>query len=269
MTDDYSAINRAHWDEVTPIHARSPFYDVAGFLAGQSSLRPLEVTELGDVSGRTLLHLQCHFGMDTLSWARRGAIVTGLDFSPEAIALAESLRAQTGLPARFVCADLYDAPRVLAGPFDIVFTSYGVLVWLPDLARWAQIIAQLLRPGGTFYIAEEHPIANVFEEDADGVLRATYPYLSPEPLISEDEGTYTDRNASVTQRRTVQWLHPLSEVVGSLLAAGLRIEFLHEFPYCMYRKFPSLRQGADRFWHWPAGQEMIPLLFSLRARKPA
>ena len=160
--DEYTQANRRHWDEIVPIHAGSEFYDVGSFKAGKSKLKPVELEELGDVRGKTMLHLQCHFGLDTLSWAREGAIVTGADFSGQAIETARALAAETGVEARFVVSDLYALPENLEGQFDIVFTSYGAIYWLPDIRRWAQIAAHFVRPGGTFYIVEFHPFAWVY-----------------------------------------------------------------------------------------------------------
>ena len=176
--DDYKKANLALWNEWAHLHAGSAFYDVEGFKAGKTSLNPLEMEELGNVAGKTLLHLQCHFGLDSLSWARLGASVTGVDFSDQAIALARSLSQEVGLEAEFVCSDIYELPQVLAGQFDIVYTSYGVLAWLPDLKNWAAVIAHFLKPGGVFFIAEFHPFAMVFDnsETATG-LRIQYPYF--------------------------------------------------------------------------------------------
>ena len=178
--DDYLKANRENWNERTPIHARSEFYDVEGFKAGRSTLTSIELEEVGEVAGRSLLHLQCHFGLDTMSWARLGAKVTGVDFSDQAIALARSLSKETGIEADFVLSDIYELPDVLDEQYDIVFTSFGVLNWLPDLKKWAQVIARFLKPGGTFYIVEFHPFADVFDEESDAVeLRLHYPYFQP------------------------------------------------------------------------------------------
>src|SRR5262249_14316808 len=185
--DLYRKTNLARWNEITAIHAQSAFYNVEGFKRGQSSLRSIEVDELGDVAGKTLLHLQCHFGLDTLSWARRGAHVTGVDFSEPAIAQAQALARQNNLHPRLLRADVLDLAGRLSGPFDIVFTSYGVLCWLPDLRRWAEVIAHFLKPGGTFYMVETHPFATVLGEKKDTKeLTIAYPYFhEPEPIREE------------------------------------------------------------------------------------
>ena len=266
--DEFVRSNRELWDHWADLHLHSALYDVAGFKAGRSSLQPIELAELGGVAGKSLLHLQCHFGMDALSWARLGAKVTGVDFSGRAIALARSLADELRLPARFVHSDVYGLPSVLQGQFDIVFTSYGVLFWLPDLRRWAEIVAHFLKPGGAFHIVEFHPFANIFETEGVTDLQPAYPYFhGPEPLRFETHGSYADPTADY---RFVEhgWDHPLGEIVNALLAAGLRLEFLHEFPHCGYQRFSFLERDADGRWRLPgrlAG--MLPLLFSLRATK--
>ena len=265
--DNYQQVNREHWDELVAFHAESEFYRLAEFKAGQSSLLPVEVEELGDVSGKSLLHLQCHFGMDTLSWARRGARVTGVDFSDKAIALARSLSQALSLPAEFICSNVYDVPKVLSQEYDIVFTSYGVLCWLPDLMRWGEIIARRLKPGGTFYIVEQHPFANVLDDDADKTgIRIAYSYFqTPEPSRWDDDGSYAAWDVHLHHRVTYEWQHSLGDVVNALTSAGLRIEFLHEFPFCMFRKFACMKQGQDGWWRPQGYADMLPLLFSLKA----
>ena len=268
--DRYVAANRELWDARTPIHVASDFYDVEGFKAGRSRLREIALEELGDPAGRTLLHLQCHFGLDTLSWARLGARVTGVDFSAEAIRAARELARDAGIEARFVESDVYRLPEALDERFDVVFTSYGVLPWLPDLAPWAEVVASFLRPGGTFHIVEFHPFAWVFD-DEPGVsdLRAAYSYFHDrEPLRFEEDGTYADPWAPIRKPEYV-WAHPLGEVVTCLLEAGLTIELLREHPVTTYQALPFLERGDDGWWRVPAGMPEIPLLFSLRARRPA
>ncbi|MDQ3855027.1 MAG: class I SAM-dependent methyltransferase [Chloroflexota bacterium] len=265
--DRYIASNRELWDHWTDIHERSEFYDLEGFKAGRSSLNPIEREELGDVSGKSLLHLQCHFGLDTLSWARLGASVTGGDLSDRAIELARSLSQELGIDARFVRSELYSLPDLLDGQFDIVYTSYGVLYWLPDIRRWGEVAAHFLKPGGTFYIVEYHPFANVFENEGTDDLRVAYPYFQgPKPLTFETHGSYADPNADY-HFVEYGWNHPLGAVVTSLSDAGLRIQHLHEFPYTFEQRFPFMEQDADGKW-WIKGRETaLPLLFSLKATR--
>ena len=262
--------NQAMWDDWAAAHAGSKFYDVAGFKAGKNSLSKIELEELGDVNGKTLLHLQCHFGMDTLSWARLGAQVTGVDFSPKAIELAQALSQEIGASANFVCASIYDLPQALEGQFDIVFTSYGVLCWLSDLPRWGQVIAHFLKPGGVFYIADGHPFAMVFNNEPDAAsLQVAYPYFHQDtPVSYQTEGSYAV--GDVGQRHTgFEWVHSLGDIINALLGAGLRLEYLHEFPFGFYQHFPFMRQGEDGSWRLPELSDSVPLVFSIRATKPA
>lgn len=267
----YRESNRALWDEWTSINAKSSMYDLEGFKRGRNTLKPFEIEEVGDVSGKSLLHLQCHFGLDTLSWARLGASVTGADFSPKAIELARSLAADLGIPSSFVCSDLYDLPGALDGRFDFVYTSFGVITWLPDLGGWAKVIDHFLEPGGFFYIAEFHPFVWVMD-DSEPVteLRVKWPYFpQAEPLGLPVEGSYADRTADMKTKVEYDWPHSIGEVVTALSTVGLVIEFLHEFPYTIFRQLPFLQKSDEGRYYLPESQEgEIPLMFSLRARKP-
>lgn len=260
--------NRRHWDELVPIHTRSQFYGVDDFKAGVNKLNPLELGEVGDVDGKNLLHLQCHFGLDTLSWARLGAYVTGMDYSEEAIAAAKQLASECHLDARFVCCNLYDLPQNLLGQYDIVYTSYGVLSWLPDIPRWAQIAASYVKPGGFFYIAEIHPFAMVFDDEAQS-LQYRYPYFLKEALKFEVAGSYADPTAETHVNVEYGWNYTLGEIVTSLIENGLTIEFLHEFPFTVYQQLPFLVPDGNGIWNFPDGAKPIPLMFSLKASKPA
>ncbi len=216
MMDEYLQANRALWDQWTVEHKPSPFYDLAGFRAGRDRLRSIELSEVGDVTGKTLLHLQCHFGLDTLSWARRGAIVTGVDFSEQSIALARSLSQELKIPSRFYCSDIYRLPDVLDEQFDIVFTSYGVLHWLHDLRRWGEIIAGFLKPGGIFYIVEDHPFFRALRAGEDRVLKAERPYFfSDTPERLEATGSYATGNQGQDATYYI-WNHSISEVLNAL-----------------------------------------------------
>ena len=195
--------------------------------------------------------------------------VTGADFSSEAIAAARRLAAEAGIEARFIESEVYSLPDKLDEQFDIVFTSYGVLSWLPDIRRWAKVVANFLLPGGTFYVAELHPIGGIFDTSAED-LRVNGPYFySSEPLRFDDDGSYADLDAKLSNRTTFSWPHPVSEVVTALIDAGLRIEFVHEFPYSIERWFPFMERGDDGYYHMPAQMPSIPLLYSIRANKPA
>jgi SAM-dependent methyltransferase len=266
------AANEALWNAWTAVHAVGDFYDLEGFKAGGVRIRPYEIELIGDVSGKSLLHLQCHFGIDTLSWARLGARVTGTDFSPAAVELARSLAAELGFTdARFVQANLYDLPGVLDGQFDVVYTSRGVLGWLPDVAAWARVVAHYLAPGGRFFITEIHPVAEVFENVGvePGELRLTYPYWEhPEPLTFAVQGSYADPTADVGHQTEHGWDRSLGEIVTALIDAGLRIDTLVEHPFLDW-KADYLVEAPDGTWRLPPdGRGELPLMFSLLAAKP-
>jgi SAM-dependent methyltransferase len=269
--DDATRSNRELWEEWTDIHVASEFYDVGSFIReGRSRLRPSELEEIGEVRGKDLLHLQCHFGLDTLSFARLGARVTGADFSPKAIAAARKLAADCGLEANFVCSDLYALPDQLQGDFDIVYTSRGVLSWLRDIQGWGRVIAHFLRPGGVFYITEAHPIMQILDDD-DGVtdVRVRYPYSTHgRPLKFPTSGSYADRTAKLETEVEFAWQHGLGEIVTSLADAGLRIEMLREQHSIGWDR-PFLVKVGDRDYRLPGDLEgTVPLMFSLRASKP-
>ena len=268
VRDEWADLNRTWWDERAPIHVGSEFYDLEGFLAdpGRTTLRPFEIEEVGEVDGRTLVHPQCHFGLDTLSWARRGATVTGIDFSEPAVAAATGAARRAGLDAEFVAGNVYDAVDLVGGrTFDVVYTGLGAINWLPDIRRWARVMAALAAPGGCFYLAEFHPLHAILG-DAD--LTVTYPYFhdADEPLTWEEDGTYADLDADTVHNRTVEWTHGLGEVVTALVDAGFRIELLHEFAHTLFPRWPFLERRGDEY-HLPEGMPSIPLMYSVRARR--
>jgi len=266
MTKEYLE-NRTWWDEVTPVHVKAPSYGVEEFLAGATSLRPIELQALPDVRGKSLLHLQCHFGQDTLSWARRGAKVTGVDFSPQAIKVAQDLATKINQPeARFLCADIMHLDQHLHERFDIVFTSYGVLNWLPDIKRWGQMVARYLKPGGTFFMAEVHPFSMMFDNDQKE-LRLTYEYFfAGKPIVDAGSGNdYADPSYK-TRSKTYEWPWTLTEIYHALQDAGLKIEEMREYPVSCYQAFPALIPLPDRMWGWPDGSVRLPLLFSIKAK---
>jgi SAM-dependent methyltransferase len=261
--------NRANWDERVQHHIASDFYDMDAFRAGAITVPDVEREEVGDVAGKSLLHLQCHFGQDTLSWARLGATVTGLDFSGEAIAAARSIAEELSIPAEFVEANVYDAPQALEGrQFDIVYTSLGVLTWLPDIERWAQAAAACVRPGGLLYLRDGHPFAWVFDDEHPSELRVRFPYWSVDGGLRFDyPGSYAT-GAETQHNVTYESPHALGDIVTALVQAGLAIEFLHEFNYASYRAFPFMEQSDDGNWRLPAHADSVPLIFSIRAHRP-
>jgi SAM-dependent methyltransferase len=263
--NDYLTSNRALWDAWTEAHVAGSHYDVPGFIAGRNTLHSLELKEVGDVSGKSLLHLQCHFGLDTLSWARLGAQVTGVDFSPKAIEAARSIADECVIPATFVLSDLYSLPENLTGTFDVVFTSYGAIYWLPDLPRWAEVIAHFLKPGGAFHIVDFHPMGCVFD-GSEPDLRMVFPYFhSGEPWVEEVCGSYaTDLPIKGVE---TGWAHSLADVVNSLIGAGLRLDFLHEFPYSTCSHPPLVSKCDDGLYRLKEHDGQIALLFSAKATK--
>jgi SAM-dependent methyltransferase len=282
--DPYYDNNRSWWDGVVPIHEASRGYDRAGFLRGEKALCPVEQAELGPrVRGRSLLHLQCHFGIDTLNWARLGAAVTGVDFSLPAIEAARRLSAESGIPGRFVHANLYDAPAALGEEFEVVYTGIGALNWLPDVRAWARVAAACLAPGGLLYLYEGHPMLwSLDDRRDDRLLVVSAPYFErPEPSAWETDTTYVD-GPKLTHRRTYEWNHGLGEIVTALVEAGLCIAFVHEHREVPWRALPWMEPvgagtvGADgryqsnRMWRLPEEQrDLVPLMYSLLARKPA
>ncbi len=262
----YFDANRALWNAKTPVHAQSKFYDVEGFKAGKTSLNPAELEVLGDLKGKSVLHLQCHFGMDTMSLARMGAKATGLDLSDAAIEKARELNAELGLDARFVRSNVYDAAAALGGEqYDLVFTSYGTVVWLPDLERWAEVIDNHLKPGGRFVFAEFHPVWDVFDWDTFDI---SYGYFRTDtPYEEMSEGTYTDRDADIRQKEYF-WIHPISDIMGSLMARGLVIRDFQEYPYSYYNCFPNMEEIAPGKWANPNIGDKLPMMFRLVVEKP-
>ncbi len=264
-----TVINRDWWDEVTPVHEASAFYDVAGFLDGRNTLGTVERQAVGDVAGRKLLHLQCHFGLDTLSWARLGADVVGVDFSPAALATAQRLTTQCSLEsrARFIEADVTTAGRLAGAPFDIVFTSLGVLVWISDLDGWAATIDANLADDGFFYILESHPLSMVFDESSP-VPVVRYDYFQGTVPIQEPAGSpdYADPTYLIrSQARSFTW--SLSDIFAALESRGLRVHEVREYPFGAWPQFPDMKEGEDGYWHRSADVPPLPLLLGFKARR--
>ncbi len=284
--DDRTALyfdaNLARWDESVAIHAASEGYDLAGFLRGEKTLYPVETDEVGDVRGKTLLHLQCHFGMDTLNWARLGARVTGLDFSGTAIDRARELATQIGInDATFVQANVYDAPNVVHDQFEVVYTGIGALCWLPDIRRWADVVSKLLKPGGFVYVYEGHPMLWAMDDErADHELVAQSPYFETEhPNEWVGESTYVD-GPPLKNLKSYDWNHGLGEIVTALIKAGLRLDFLHEHREAVWQALPWMvrtdgeskpqRYARRTAWQLPIEQrDRCPLMYSLKATKLA
>ena len=263
-SSDYISKNKAAWNAKTAYHIDSEFYDMKSFLSGKSSLKEIELNLLGDVKGKSILHLQCHFGQDTLSLARMGANVTGVDLSDKAIEKATELNSQLKLNAAFVCCDIYDLTQHLKAKYDIVFTSYGTIGWLPDLDRWAAIVSQFLKPGGQFIMADFHPVVWMLDDE---FLNIKYSYFNIEEIIENESGTYADKTAPI-QYNTISWNHPSSEVLNSLVKNNLVICQFDEYDYSPYNCFKNLEEyipGKFRNITWG---NKLPMVFSILASKP-
>jgi len=262
-TNDYIEINKKTWNNKTEVHVTSDFYDNESFLNGKSTLKDIELQLLGDITGKKILHLQCHFGQDTLSFARMGAKATGVDLSDKAIEKAREFNTQLGLETQFICCDLYDLPNHLNEQFDIVFTSYGTIGWLPDLDKWAKVVSQFLKPNGKFVFAEFHPVVWMFDNDFKEVF---YSYFNVEPIVEEETGTYADKNAPI-ETKTITWNHPTSEVLNALIQNGLELNSFNEYNYSPYNCFNETEEfesGKFRIKHL---ENKIPMVFSLVATK--
>lgn len=261
--NDYFEANKSLWNQRTVVHKDSSFYNLPGFKAGEAVLTPIELNEIGDVKGKKMLHLQCHFGMDSLDWARRGAEVTGVDLSDEAIKEARLLNDELGMNATFICCNVYDLKDHLDEKFDIVFTSYGTIGWLPDLDKWAALISHYLKPGGLFYMADFHPMVWMFNDDFTHIQ---YSYENREVIITESEGTYTDRNAPI-KAKEYGWNHSTGELLNALIHAGLKLEMFNEHMYSPYPCFRNIVEFEKGKWHIQGLEGKIPMVYSLRAVK--
>jgi 2-polyprenyl-3-methyl-5-hydroxy-6-metoxy-1,4-benzoquinol methylase len=260
---NYIEKNKQSWNNKVAWHLTSEFYAVDDFIKGKSSLNSFELDLLGDVKGKSILHLQCHFGQDTLSLARMGADATGVDLSDKAITEANNLAQKINTEADFICCDVYDLPNHLNKQFDIVFTSYGTIGWLPDLSKWANVISHFLKPGGKFVFTEFHPVVWMFDNDFKTV---GYNYFNTGPIVETESGTYADKSAPITQEY-VGWNHGMAEVINSLIQSGLQITALNEFDYSPYNCFQhtiEFEKGKYRIQHL---DNKIPMVYSLSAAK--
>ena len=261
--NNYIEINRASWNNRTETHLKSEFYDLDNFLKGKTSLNSIELELLGDVSGKTILHLQCHFGQDTISLSRLGASVTGVDLSDKAIESAIKIAKETHSTTTFICCDLYDLPNQLDKQFDIVFTSYGTIGWLPDIDKWAKIISKFLKPGGQFVFVEFHPVVWMFDDNFEKIF---YRYFNSGAIIESESGTYADKHATISNEY-VMWNHGLSEVINSLIKNGLEINQFDEYDYSPYNCFNNTIEVEPKKFRIKHLEDKIPMVYSLIAKK--
>lgn len=262
---DYLEINKKLWNNKTDVHYASDFYDVESFLKGKDTLNPIENALLGDIKGKKVLHLQCHFGLDTISLSRRGAQVTGVDFSDKAIARAKQLATKAGTDTRFIQCDVFSLKELLSESFDIVFTSYGTVGWLPDMNKWADTVSHFLRPNGTFVMAEFHPVVWIFSYDFE---RIEYNYMDTKPIIEEIEGTYTSRDAALKDA-SISWNHGLATVIDALIKAGLQLQDFKEYDYSPYNCFNNTVKNSEGKYQIKGLERKIPMVYSIKAVKQA
>jgi SAM-dependent methyltransferase len=265
-------LNRLNWDERVDSHFNSPMYQqhVRDLRAGSHCIDPEHVQHVGDVTGKRLIHLQCHMGMETLSWARLGATVTGIDFSQPAIDRANQLAAELDIPATFIRTNVYDTlDHVPAHSFDIAFVSVGAIIWLPDIDRWASVVAATLEPGGTLYMEENHPFTDTLGDHAtEPILYVRNPYFHTEGIAEEYDGTYTDLNARFRHNKTVTWIHPIGSVINALINHGLTIRALHEQARCVWPKFLMMREVNPNLFEMPEPLTgKLPMMYTLIADK--
>lgn len=269
---EFDRVNKAYWDQLVALHSEGDIYSVETFLGGECILDPLVRSEIGDVAGKSIVHLQCHFGLDTLSLARLGARVTGVDFSPRGIATARRLSADSGVAGTFVESRIEEAPATISERFDMAYVTWGALNWLPDLKPWAETIAALLKPGGFLYLAEFHPLAQAIdmnETGAGGRLAIAYPMIGKARARQWTSDTdYADEKTRLAIDKTWEWNHGLGEVLSNLIGAGLRIDYFREHPFLAWRSFPAMVAIDDRFFGLPDNLPAVPLAYSLKAVKP-
>ena len=258
---DYIDLNRKAWNQKTEFHVRSKFYDVESFVNGKSSLNEIELNLLGDVKGKTILHLQSHFGQDTLSLQRLSGKTTGVDFSDNAIEQAKELSRQLNLNADFICCDLYELPKHLDKQFDVVFTSYGTVGWLPDLQRWGKIISRFLKPGGRFVMVDFHPVVWMFDNN---FIHVQYSYFNKENIVETETGTYADRDAPI-EATTVSWNHSISEILEGLLQNGLVVRHFGEHDYAPYNCLNNMVETSPGKFQIKTMEGKLPLLYSIVA----
>jgi 2-polyprenyl-3-methyl-5-hydroxy-6-metoxy-1,4-benzoquinol methylase len=261
---DYFETNRKNWNKRTEIHYESEFYNVKDFLDSKNSLNEIELNELGIVKGKSLLHLQCHFGQDTLSLANLGANVTGVDFSDNAIEKAEELKIKTGLNANFICCNIYELSQYIDEKFDIIFTSYGTIGWLPDIKKWAKVVSDFIKPGGTFLIVDFHPFIWILDDNFEEIKYAYF--HQQEPFSEKLVNTYTDGNKKVNLLQH-SWNHTLSDLITSIIDEGFKIVSFFEYDYSPYNCFPNMKSIDDKRYVFRDFEQKLPLTYSVKAEK--
>ncbi|MEZ5022043.1 MAG: methyltransferase domain-containing protein [Chitinophagales bacterium] len=263
--NDYQSINKDLWNKWAALHLNSDFYDVEGFKKGATTLMPTELNLLGDLKGKKILHLQCHFGLDSLSLAREGAKVTGIDMSEKGIEIANQLAVELKLDAKFVCSNVLELDQNLEDQFDIVFTSYGTIGWLPDLKQWGKIVNHFLKPGGQFVMVEFHPLLNMYG-DRTSFKEIKYSYFKNDIVVEEESGSYGDPSAVEVKGQSATWDYSLSEVFMALRNQGLEIDQFYEYDFSHYNIFENSVSNKNGF-QIKGFEGKLPLMFSLVANK--
>jgi SAM-dependent methyltransferase len=265
--DRYLRQNRACWDELAALHVGTAFYRTADFLRGDNILDEVVRSRLGDVAGKRVLHLQCHIGLDTLCVARMGALATGLDFSPKALAIARDLSEKSGVPAEFIEADVLDAPEELRD-FDLVFASWGAICWVPDMRRWMHIVARSLKRGGRLLLVEGHPALLMLDDKgpSDAPFTVGYPYSSKEPIRDESQGSYADPSAHRESPLSYSWQHGIGTIINAAVKAGFQIERFEELDRIPWHGLPQLIPEGGTYWVLPKDATPFPLSYALFAR---
>ena len=261
--ENYLKVNKNTWNTKVDVHINSDFYNNQEFLNGQNTIPTTDLVALGDIKGKRILHLQCHFGQDSLSLARLGAKVTGVDFSEKAIETAKNMNQQLGLDAEFICCNVYDTILHIKEKYDIVYTSYGVIGWLPDLNRWAEVISKALLPGGKLIFFEFHPMIWMFDNDFTHVA---YNYFKDEPILEEETGTYADKEAPI-ENKTITWNHSLSEVFQALIQHNLKINWFEEYDYSHYSCFNNTYEFKPNQFRIKTFENKVPLMYGLICSK--
>ena len=260
---NYIALNKNVWNNKTEVHIASDFYDMKGFIEGKSSLNSIELELLSDISNKKILHLQCHFGQDTMTFARMGAQATGIDFSEKAIEKATEFSKQLNLDTTFICCDIYEAPKCLNEQFDIVFTSYGTIGWFPDLDKWAKVVSHFLKPGGKFIMADFHPVVWMYDNDFKEVF---YSYFNIEQIVEDESGTYADRYSEI-EAKTITWNHPISEILNALITNGIELNSFNEYDYSPYNCFNNTEEFEPNKFRIKTFGNKIPMVYSIKGTK--
>lgn len=263
MSNNYIEVNRKAWDQRTAVHVDSDFYDNANFIKTKQSLNEIELAILGDLTGKKVLHLQCHFGQDSISLVQLGAKVTAVDLSPKAIETAKALAAKTNTEVNFICSDIFDLENHLTGEFDLVFSSYGTIGWLPDINRWAEIVSHYLKPGGELLLVEFHPAVWMYDNDFKGI---EFGYFNSKPIVETETGSYTDKEAPI-ETTMITWNHPLSDVLNATLKNGMSVQLLNEYNYSPYDCFTGTKKIAEKRFIVEKLGDQFPLVYALKCQK--